>query len=197
MIMNEQEFIRILRSRLESTLPEEELTDIVADYAEHFRIGKADGRSEEDLLRSLGSPEDLAREIRATHLVKKAEDVKSCKNLLHAVVATLGLGLFNLVFVVFPFILLVVILFVIALVGVVCAIFGPVAFVLALLQVTGITAVAVWQSPFSVVFLSIGITTLGLLLVIGDFYLARFFYRIALRYLRWNISIITGTESIP
>ncbi|HOX34109.1 MAG TPA: DUF1700 domain-containing protein [Methanoregulaceae archaeon] len=195
--MNEQEFIRILRSRLESTLPEEELTDIVADYAEHFRIGKADGRSEEDLLRSLGSPEDLAREIRATHLVKKAEDVKSCKNLLHAVVATLGLGLFNLVFVVFPFILLVVILFVIALVGVVCAIFGPVAFVLALLQVTGITAVAVWQSPFSVVFLSIGITTLGLLLVIGDFYLARFFYRIALRYLRWNISIITGTESIP
>jgi len=195
--MNEQEFIRILRSRLERTLPEEELTDIVADYAEHFRIGKADGRSEEDLLRSLGSPEDLAREIRATHLVKKAEDVKSCKNLLHAVVATLGLGLFNLVFVVFPFILLVVILFVIALVGVVCAIFGPVAFVLALLQVTGITAVAVWQSPFSVVFLSIGITTLGLLLVIGDFYLARFFYRIALRYLRWNIGIITGTESIP
>jgi len=195
--MNEQEFIRILRSRLERTLPEEELTDIVADYAEHFRIGKADGRSEEDLLRSLGSPEDLAREIRATHLVKKAEDVKSCKNLLHAVVATLGLGLFNLVFVVFPFILLVVILFVIALVGVVCAIFGPVAFVLALLQVTGITAVAVWQSPFSVVFLSIGITTLGLLLVIGDFYLARFFYRIAIRYLRWNINIITGTESIP
>jgi len=194
--MNEQEFIRILKNRLAGTLPEEELTDIVADYAEHFRIGRADGRSEEDLLRSLGSPEDLAREIRATHLVKKAEDVRSCKNLLHAIAATLGLGLFNLVFVVFPFILVVLLLFVFFIVGIVFAIFGPVAFVVAILQIAGAMTFAVWQSPFSVVFFSIGITTLGLLLVIGDYYLARFFYRIGIRYLKWNIGVITGTESI-
>ena len=37
MLQNEQEFIRILRSRLEGTLPRDELDDILSDYAEHFR----------------------------------------------------------------------------------------------------------------------------------------------------------------
>src|SRR5512136_1889363 len=118
MLQNEQEFIRILRSRLEGTLPQEELEDIVSDYAEHFRIGKANGRTDEELWRSLGSPEDVAREIRIMHLVKKAENVRSCRNIFHAVVATLGLGLFNLVFVLVPFILLVVMLLVVFIMGV-------------------------------------------------------------------------------
>jgi uncharacterized membrane protein len=196
MLQTEQKFTRILRGRLEGTLPEEELNDIVSDYAEHFRIGKADGRSEEELFRSLGSPDDVAREIRATHLVKKAEDVKSCKNIFHAMLATLGLGLFNLVFVLVPFILLVVLLLVVFMVGIVCTIFGPVAFLLSLLQLAGIMGFTVWLSPLSVVFLSIGITTLGLLLVIGDYYLARFFYYLGIRYLKWNIGVITGTECV-
>lgn len=194
MLQTEQEFTRILRSRLEGTLPEEELNDIVSDYAEHFRIGKADGRSEEELFCSLGSPDDVAREIRATHLVKKAEDVKSCKNIFHAMLATLGLGLFNLVFVLIPFILLVVLLLVVFLFGIVFAIAGPAAFIYSVLQILGIPAFAIWQSPVAGMFFSIGITTSGLLLVIGDYYLARFFYRIGIRYLKWNISVITGTE---
>ncbi|MCK9631670.1 MAG: DUF1700 domain-containing protein [Methanoregula sp.] len=194
MLQTEQEFTRILRSRLEGTLPEEELNDIVSDYAEHFRIGKADGRSEEELFRSLGSPEDVAREIRATHLVKQAEDVKSCKNIFHAVLATLGLGLFNLVFVLIPFILLVVLLMVVFILGIMFAIFGPAAFIYSVLQILGIPAFAIWQSPVAGVFFSIGITTFGLLLVIGDYYLARFFYRIGIQYLKWNIAVIAGTE---
>ena len=40
-----------------------------------------------------------------------------------------------------------------------------------------------------------GMTTIGLLMVIGDYYLARFFYHVGIRYLKWNISVITGTES--
>jgi uncharacterized membrane protein len=196
MLLTEQEFIRILRSRLEGTLPEEELNDIIFDYAEHFRIGKADGRTEEELCRSLGSPEDIAREIRATHLVKKAEDDRSCKNLLHAVLATLGLGLFNLVFVLIPFIILVVLLLVVFLVGVLLAVLGPVGLVCSVLQMLGISAFTLWESPLAGIFFSIGFTTLGLLLVFGDYYLARFFYRIGIRYLKWNIGVITGTERI-
>jgi uncharacterized membrane protein len=196
MLLTEQEFIRILRSRLEGTLPDEELNDIISDYSEHFQIGKGNGRSEEDLFRSLGSPEDVAREIRATHLVQKAEDDRSCKNLLHAVLATLGLGLFNLVFVLIPFIILVVLVLVVFLVGVMLAIFGPIGFVCSVLQVLGIPAFAIWESPLAGMFFSIGFTTLGLLLVLGDYYLMRFFYRIGIRYLKWNIGVITGTECV-
>jgi uncharacterized membrane protein len=196
MLETEEEYLRILKSRLEGTIPAGELDEIVADYAEHFRIGKENGRSEADLFRSLGSPEDVAREMRATHLVKRAEDDRSWGNIVHAVLATLGLGLFNLVFVLMPFILLVVLLGIIFLVGIVFAVFGPAAFAYAVLQLAGIPAFAIWQSPLAGVFFSIGITAVGLLFVIGDFYLARFFYRIGIRYLKWNIGVIRGTERV-
>ncbi|HEX3001017.1 MAG TPA: DUF1700 domain-containing protein [Methanoregula sp.] len=196
MLQNEQEFIRILQSRLENTLPREELNDILSDYSDHFRIGKAEGRSEEDLFRSLGSPEDIAREIRATHLVKKAEDVRSCRNILHAVLATLGLGLFNLVFVLIPFLLLVILVLVVFVVGIAFVVCGPVAGAFALFQLAGNPSFAIWLSPVAGIFFSIGITALGLLLVIGDLFLARFFYHIGIRYLKWNIGVITGTERL-
>ncbi len=196
MLQNEQEYIRILRNRLEGTLPQDELDDIISDYAEHFRMGKADGRSEEELYRSLGSPEDVAREIKASHLVKKAEFHRSCGNIFHAVIATLGLGLFNLVFVLAPFFILVCMLLMVLFIGVMFAFFGPAAFVFSVLQILGLPSFAIWLSPVAGVFFSIGITSLGLLLIIADFYLARIFYLLGIRYLKWNINVITGSEDI-
>jgi uncharacterized membrane protein len=195
MLQNEQEFIRILKTRLEGTLPKEELDDILSDYSEHFTIGKTNGRTDEELWRSLGAPEDVAREIRVMHLVKKAEDVRSCRNIFHAVVATLGLGLFNLVFVLLPFIILVVMLLMIFILGVILTFSGLSAVVFSLLQILGFSAFSIWFSPLAGVFFSIGATSTGLLIVIGNYYLARFFYHIGIRYLKWNISVITGTES--
>ncbi|NMB79521.1 MAG: DUF1700 domain-containing protein [Methanomicrobiales archaeon] len=194
MLQNEQEFIRILKDRLSGTLAKEELDDIVSDYAEHFQVGRANGRSDEELWRSLGSPEDVAREIKAMHLVKKAESVKSCSNIFHAVLATLGLGLFNLVFVLAPFLLLVCMLVVVLILGFVFTITGPVTLLYSVLQMAGLPAFAIWLNPVAGIFISVGITTTGLLLIIGDYYLARFFYRVGIAYLKWNISVITGTE---
>ena len=194
MQQNEQEFIRILRERLQGTLAQEELDDIVSDYADHFRMGKESGRTDDELWRSLGSPEDIARELKAMHLVRKAENVKSCGNIFHAVIATLGLGLFNLVFVLAPFLLLVLMLLVILIIGFVFSFFGPVALAHAVLQIAGLPAFALWLNPAAGVFFSLAMTTTGLLIIIGDYYLARFFYRAGIRYLKWNIGVITGTE---
>jgi uncharacterized membrane protein len=194
MLQNEQEFIRILRDRLEGTIRADELEDIVSDYAEHFAIGKTNGRTDEELWRSLGSPEDVAREIRATHLVRRAEDSRSAGNLFRAVVATLGLGLFNLVFVLVPFLLLVLMLLLVFIIGVIFTLFGPVAFVSSVLHLAGVPAFSVWLSPTAGLFISLGMTSLGLLLIIGDYYLGRFFYHVGIQYLKWNISTITGTE---
>jgi len=194
MIQNEQEYIRVLKSRLEGTLNEDELDDIVSDYAEHFRMGKESGRTDEELWRSLGSPDDIAREIRALHLVRKAESNRSCKNIVHAVFATLGLGLFNLVVVLVPFLLLVLMLFIVFIIGTVFTISGPVLFLYALLQIAGLPSQATLLTSIAGLFIAISITTTGLLLIIGDYYLARFFYYIGIRYLKWNISVITGTE---
>jgi uncharacterized membrane protein len=128
------------------------------------------------------------------HLVKKAENVRSCRNIFHAVIATLGLGLFNLVFVLVPFILLVLMLLFVFIIGVIFTTFGPIAFVSSVLQLAGRSAFAIWLSPVAGLFIATGMTSLGLLLVIGDYYLARFFYHVGITYLKWNISTITGTE---
>jgi uncharacterized membrane protein len=197
MLQNEQEYIRILTDRLKGTLPAEDLEDLLSDYRDHFRIGKTEGRSEEELFSSLGSPDEVAKEIKATHLVKKAEHTCSCKNIFHAIMATLGLGLFNLVFVLVPFLILVVLLMAVFLAGVAFTIFGPVAFVYAILQMLGFPSFYIWLYPAAGIFFSIGMTAVGLLLIIGDFYLARFFYHMGIRYLKWNIHIITGTEGAP
>ena len=87
-------------------------------------------------------------------------------------------------------------LFVIFIIGIIFAVFGPAAFVFSLLQLAGHPSFAIWLNPAAGVFFATGITTTGLLLVIGDYYLARFFYRVGIRYLKWNISVITGTEEI-
>jgi uncharacterized membrane protein len=190
----EEEYIRLLRNHLSGRLNKEQVEDIVSDYSEHFRIGKSVGRSEEDLYQALGSPHDVARELNAIYLVHKAEQSRSCGNIWHAIVATLGLGLFNIVFVIVPFILLLVVLALIFLAGGALSLFGPFTFVLAVLQLAGTPWLPLWLSPAAGIFLSIGMTTLGLLLIIGDYYLARFFYHLVIRYLKWNISVIKGTE---
>jgi uncharacterized membrane protein len=195
MQQNEQEFIRILRKRLEGTLPQDELEDIISDYSEHFSIGKANGRTEEELFRSLGLPEDVAREIRAMHLVKKAEEARSPENIWHAVMATLGLGLFNLAVVLIPFLLLIVFLVIIVMVGLVLLVTGPILLLVAVLQLAGLgVPVTWWSSPPEGILISIVLTFIGVVMVIVDFHLARSCYRLAIRYLKWNIRVIQGGD---
>ena len=159
-------------------------------------MGKADGRAEAELCRSLGDADNVARELVATHFVNKAGETKSYHNFSHAVLATLGLGLFNLVFVLVPLIILTVLLGAIFLAGIVCVILGPAAFLLALLQIAGIQHFPVWANPLAGVFFSVGITAFGLLVIIGNYYLAHFFYRLMVRYLKWNIRVIRGSEEV-
>jgi uncharacterized membrane protein len=90
--------------------------------------------------------------------------------------------------------LLLVMLLVVFIIGVLFAVFGPVAFIWSVLHLAGVAVSDVWPSPPAGIFISIGITSLGLLLVMGDYYLARFFYRAGIRYLKWNIGVIKGTE---
>lgn len=190
----ETEYIGTLKERLEKQLPREEVEDILSDYREHFRMGRADRRSEAELCRSLGEADDVARELVATHFVKLAGETKSYRNFSHAVAATIGLGLFNLVFVLVPIIVLAVVIGVIFLLGGVAVIFGPVAFVLAVLQLAGVPLFVLWANPLAGIFFSIGITSTGILIIVGDYYLANFFYRLGIRYLKWNIRVIRGTE---
>lgn len=190
--MNKKTFLEQLRKELKG-LPEEETRDIIADYEEHFAIGKKKRRKEEAITKELGSPKSLGKQHKAVWRIEQAEKKHSTENVLKAVLATIGLGFFNLVVVLGPFAALVAVLLALFAAGIgisaagIALIFGSLAapFLHQYLILSG-------QGTIGLLFLGIGTTALGLLMLIGTAYLGKGFAKITIAYLRFNVQIITG-----
>lgn len=193
--MTKNEFIKALEAQLEG-IPAADKSDILYDYEEHFRMGMEQGKNEEQVAEALGNPKTIGKQFRATVAVQQAQTSASTGNILRAVVAVISLGFFNLVFVLGPFM---------GVVGVLIGIFAAAgAFVVAGLAVLVSAVASPLIGPFlglpsfllsnhiGLIALSLGFTSLGLLLFIGCFYLAKLFYRLTVMYLKMNIRIING-----
>ena len=189
--MNKKEFLERL-SELIHDLPKEEREDILFDYEEHFRIGIEKGREEGEIAVSLGDPKIIARQSRVGSIINEAEKTTSANNIIRAIFAAVGLGFFNLVIVLGPAIGLIGILVALFAVGFAVTISG-----IAVVFVTLMGPVFVWNIyiPFAAVVsipLGIGLTALGLLSIIGAFYLTKLFYKLSVNYLKMNLQIITN-----
>ena len=107
--MTKTDFMNQLRLNLYG-LPSTEIEDIVRDQEEFIREAMAAGRSENEVLRSLGSPVDLAKNLKAEIKIEKAQEQKDFSGQLGgffvAVGAVLVLAPFNLIFVLGPLLLL-------------------------------------------------------------------------------------------
>lgn len=198
-MMNKDEYIEKL-SKLLKKLPKEEREDILWDYEEHFMIGLEKGRSEEEISKALGNPKTLAKQIKTEYMVKIAEDKQSASSMFEAILSAAGLGIFNLVFVAVPALILIALLITF--------------FVLAGVMVFGgiyITLAAIIQpliplhnfnimmgdgllNIFGGILVGIGLTILGLALLAGMYYLTRWLYGLAIKYLKLNLEIIKGRK---
>jgi uncharacterized membrane protein len=182
--MTRLEFIRELDSLL-TGLPDKERLDILADYTEHFLIGLESGKSEHQIAAALGSPKVIAREIMAGYHIHLAQSDTSLKNMGRAIFATVSLGFVNLVFVLGPFLGLLVTLFALY-VAAAALIFAPIPFVFSSGQP---------DTMDELVFLVSGSLTafgLGLVMAVGMIYLTKWLYRLFLRYLHFNLRLIRG-----
>jgi len=192
--MNKKEFLGRL-SELIKDIPGEEKKDILFDYEEHFRIGLEKGRKEEEIAASLGDPKVIAKQSRASCILREAEKTTSASNIMRAIFAAVGLGFFNLVIVLGP---------AIGLIGILVALFAA-AFAItvsgaAVSLGTLLGPVFAWNVyiPFAAVVsipLGIGLTALGLLSIIGTFYLTKFSYKLSISYLKMNLQIITNRRN--
>lgn len=120
----------------------------------------------------------------ATYYLEKVDNVSTTGNILRAVWAVIGLGFFNLVIVLGPFIALVSVL----LTGWVLA----VSFIATPLMV--IVNLAVYPDSFQYfdLFFSIALAGLGLLIAIGMVYATRFVSNGFVRYLNYNVKLVKG-----
>lgn len=188
--MNRVDFLNSLNSQL-SRLSQAERTDILYDYEEHFAIGLEQGKTEEEIARSLGDPRLIARQFIADTFVKQATETKSFGNVVRAVFAIAGLGFFNLVITVPIFF---------SLLAVLISLFAA-AFSIALAGL-GVTLAPIIEpmfpdyvdmgsvNPGVMIFSGVGLIVLGVLFTIGVVYLSKYFFKGTISYLKMNMSII-------
>jgi len=190
--MNKNEFMSILKSSL-SSMNETEKNDILYDYEEHFRIGMENGKSEDKIVEELGDPSAIGDSYYTSSIADKAFRKPVVKNTFKVVLAAIGLGFFNLVFVLGPYL---------GFVGVILGLFGTAIgltvagfayFICVIIfpNIPDFMSVAIIGNKVISLLVAIGLTALGLLLFIGMCYLSRGFYKLTVKYLELNKKIIT------
>lgn len=184
--MTKEHFLQALNEQLQK-LPNDERQEILRDYEEYFEAAKLEGKSDAEVLASLGSPKQIAKELLATYYVEELEKSPSTSNIFRAMWAGIGLGFLNIVFVLGPFVGIVGVLF-----GFWIAAFSLV--VSPLLVLAGVAFTAATFSPFDF-FVSLTFCGIGILVSIGCLYLTNVFKKWSIRYLKFNISIVKGDTS--
>jgi len=176
------EFMKELEQSL-SQLPAAEREDIVADFEEHFEVGLADGKGEDEIAASLGSPSQIAKEMVADYHLGTAGQHVTPRNVLKATWAVIGLSFFNLIIVLGPFM---------ALVGVIIAgwavsgsfIISPLLALIDLIVIDG--------NSFFNLFSSFALCGIGLLIGLLMHRLTKWLSNSFIRYLNYNASLVKG-----
>ncbi|NMS88648.1 DUF1700 domain-containing protein [Clostridioides difficile] len=76
MNLNKTEFLEILKDYLKKDFSESEVNDILRDYEEYFVDGLIEGKSDMEIIASLGSPKYIARELILQTKEKDTEEEK-------------------------------------------------------------------------------------------------------------------------
>jgi uncharacterized membrane protein len=181
--MNKNEFLNKLDKSL-NNLPYEERKDIIEDFQEHFEIGKTENKSDKEIVSALGSPNQIAKEILANYYLEKIEKTSSTKNIFSAIWAVIGLGFFNLVIVAGPLIAIAAIILSGWIAGGAFTI-SPLLFLINLIIFPG-------QFNYLDLFSSIALTGVGLLLIIGMYYVTYWSQKIFIQYLKFNVRMVKG-----
>jgi len=74
--LKKEDFLEILKDYLKKGFSEDEIIDILRDYEEYFIDGTIEGKSEIEIISSLGSPKEIANELLYEDNIKKENKVK-------------------------------------------------------------------------------------------------------------------------
>lgn len=200
--MNKEGFLESLRRNLKNN-PEKDIVEIIRDYEEHISIGLKNGREEAELIKSLGDPADIARQIKADYHIKKAETKTSAANIFRAIYASAGIGVLNLIFILPLLIALLFLLFLLFIIPLSFIMAGNMVLIACLASILipdyffGLSGAFIsFPEAIGASFMSIGLVSTGWLILIGAFHATKFISELVLRYLKFNLSIIQNKEEL-
>jgi uncharacterized membrane protein len=182
--MNRKEFMEKLDNAL-TGIPKAEKKEVMRDYEDHFSIGLEKGRTEEEIVKSLGEPASIAKSIRAEYSITRAKREPGIKNIFRAMVTVAGLGVFNLIFVLIPLIVAIMLLFA---AYIVAAAFIAVPFLMLVYP----ASVTILSGDTPIWMVGIGLHIIGDILLVVLLYLTKGFYKLIIAYLQMNVKIIRG-----
>ncbi|WP_079527937.1 HAAS signaling domain-containing protein [Halobacillus hunanensis] len=181
--MNKKQFLTSLEKGLKK-LSHEEREDIMHDFEEHFSIGLTDGKTEEQISESLGSPKQISKELVATSRIEKVEATATTTNIFRAVWAVIGLGFFNFVIVFGPFVALLALVF--------AGWWTGVAFISSPLLLVFSVIINPGTFEFFDLFFSLMLCGIGLFIAMGMLYVTKVLKNLFVRYLKYNVSLVKG-----
>ncbi len=192
--MNKKIFLEKLEKNLKG-LPRDEIKDILSDFEEYFNIGVYENRTENDLTLSLGDPGILAKQLKAASFIKKAEESTTTANISRAVFVSIGLSFFNLVFILPLFIFLAAVITAFFVISVTVSAAGITGFVSSVFYPVFSNYLTFSIHPIVGIFFFLGLTATGTIAFIGNIYLSKAIYRMILKYLKFNLSVIKGRRN--
>lgn len=181
--MNKEQFLKELQKAI-SKLPKDEQAEIVQDYKEYFEIGQLEGKTEMEITKSLGHPKHIGKDLVATYQIEKVEKDATIGNFMKATWLVIGLGFFNLVIVLGPFL---------ALAGVVLSAWvAGIALLSAPLLV--LINVAMYPEIFALydLFNSLVLCGVGLFVTLGSYKITKLCMNGFIRYLKYNTKVVKG-----
>ena len=197
--MSEQKFLQSLKEMLHG-ISKIDKEDTLNDYREHFLAGRENGKSDQEIIESLGELPELAKAIKAEYFATEAVKRGSPGRVFRAVFAAAGLSFFNLIFILSPFLGICALLL-----GLWSGVFGMVvsgtATMLAIIVRPILESIVpIIYSNFSGFFWNLNffiaavfITSVGGIWGFGMIYLSKLFFKGTARYVRLNVKIITET----
>lgn len=193
--MTKEKWIEELKSGLKG-LSKEEIDEIIADYNEYFYDAMESGRSEEEITHALGEPKKLAKQFKADSTIKKAQAEMNPKNVLKAIFAIVTLSVFNIVVMIGP------------IMGLLGLIFGGAVTGIGILGggILGFFGVLLFGSKafiglsFSLtllisILLGLCLASLGIGVLIVDFWFGKWIFSLLVKYFRFNFDIIKKTAN--
>ena len=187
--MDKAAYIAIINENLADCSPQE-VKETVEQIEEHFSVGLEMGKTEEEIINKLGDPVKVAKEIKAYNYISRVEEKVTFSNIFRAIIATLGMGFFNLVFIIGPLVLLSM-----ALVGIILFSIGMVLFGFGGAAITSFMAASYIDTHnWSNVFYSLSMGFGGVFCTIFSYFIIKYFIILIIKYLKLNLGIITNTN---
>lgn len=190
--MTKEEFLKELEKEL-NFLTDLEKREVLQDQEEFIREAVTNGRSEEEIINSLGTPKSFAEALRLEHKVKRIKDApdtwSSLKESLTATGVLFGLMPLSLLFIFGPGVVLfsfVFSWFTVSLSVLLAASFCVLASFFVFFIGFGVLEF------FGIFFVSLGILLGSLASLALLFALVKSIVNLFVRFLNWNISLLKG-----